>query len=221
MEKFILNLAMGLPGFLVAVIFHEAAHAAMANFFGDDTAKREGRLSLNPLVHLDVMGTVIFPMIGAMLGGFMFGWAKPVPVNPSRFKNVRWGIFWVSFAGPGINLIMGSLFAVFLGFFVHVASPSFYFFDPILQIVRQAVYINFILAAFNLIPFPPLDGSKMVSSFLSYEALRKYEGLAAYSFLFFIVLMFTNIISYLLMPAIFMANFLLLSSERLAMWLIG
>ncbi len=221
MEKVIFNLAVGLPGFLIAVIFHEAAHAAMAKFFGDDTAERAGRLSLNPVVHMDILGTVIFPLIGAILGGFMFGWAKPVPVNPARFKNVRSGIFWVSFAGPGINIILGALFAFFLGFFVYLVPHDFYLFDPFLKIMRQAVYINFILAVFNLIPFPPLDGSKMVSSFLSYEALRKYESLAAYSFIFFIFLMFTNIIGYLLMPAIYMANFCLLLSERMAFSLLG
>lgn len=221
MDKFILNLAIGLPGFLIAVIFHEAAHAAMAKYYGDDTAERAGRLSLNPTVHIDVLGTVLFPLIGAMLGGFMFGWAKPVPVNPSRFKNIRSGIFWVAFAGPGMNILLGSLFAIFLGFFVHLVSPTFFFFDPFIQIMKQAVYINFILAVFNLIPFPPLDGSKMVSSFLSYENLRKYEGLAAYSFIFFIFLMFTNVIGYLLMPAIYFASFLLNSSQRLAMWIIG
>lgn len=221
MEKFIYNLAVGLPGFLIAVIFHEAAHAAMAKLYGDDTAQRAGRLSLNPMVHIDVLGTVIFPLIGAMIGGIMFGWAKPVPVNPARFKNIRGGIFWVAFAGPGSNILIGIFLALVLGFFVHLVSPSFYLFDPLLAMMKQAVYINFIIAVFNLIPFPPLDGSKMVSSFLSYDALRKYEGLAAYSFIFFIFLMFTHILNYLLYPAFIAANSLLILSERTAFWILS
>lgn len=202
MEKIILNIAMGLPGFLLAIVAHEAAHAWVANRFGDNTAKLAGRVSLNPSVHLDILGTVIFPLIGAAMGGAMFGWAKPVPVDPRRFKNVRAGIFWVSFAGPLMNILLGILSALLIGIIYNKVPESFYLHKPFIQILSQSVMINFILAAFNLIPLPPLDGSKMVTSFLSYNAMRKYESIANFSFFIFLFLMFTNAISYLINPAV-------------------
>jgi Zn-dependent protease len=206
MDDFILRIAIGLPGFLLAIVFHEWGHAYVAYMFGDDTAKRAGRLSLNPVVHLDILGTVIFPLVGALLGGVMFGWAKPVPIDPRRFKNIRYAIFWVAFAGPGINLMMALISAFLLALVATQLSPDFYLMMPFLSMLKQAVYINIILAVFNLVPFPPLDGSKMVSSFLSYQAMRKYEELARFSFLFFIVLMYTGGLRIVLTPALLAGN---------------
>jgi Zn-dependent protease len=209
MDSILLNIAMGLPGFLLAIVAHEAAHAYMALKFGDDTAKLAGRVSLNPSVHLDVLGTIVFPLIGAITGGTMFGWAKPVPVDARRFKNVRAGMFWVSFAGPLMNIALGTISALLIAVLATKIGEGFYFFKPFIQMLQQSVMINFILAAFNLIPLPPLDGSKMVTSFLNYNAMRKYEMLANYSFLIFLVLMFTNVISYLLTPAVMFGNSLI------------
>ena len=209
MEELIMRVTVGLPGFLLAIVGHEAAHAYVAHLFGDDTAKNAGRVSLNPLVHLDMLGTVIFPLAGAMMGGMMFGWAKPVPVNPARFKNVRKGIFWVSFAGPATNVVLGIISGFLFGVTIGVVPQDFYLFKPFMEIFKSSVYINFILAAFNLIPFPPLDGSKMVSSFLDYNTMIKYEGLQRYMFPVFLVLLFTNVIHYLLAPAIFVAEWVL------------
>ena len=209
MDSFILNLALGLPGFLLAIVFHEAAHAFVAYLYGDDTAKREGRLSLNPIVHIDPIGTVVFPMIGALLGGYMFGWAKPVPVNPNRFRNTRHGIFWVSFAGPGANIILGIFSAILLALIATLVPSDFYLYTSFLMILKQSVFINFILAAFNLIPFPPLDGSKMVSSFLDHSTLRKYEAISNYSFVFFLLLLFTGAIGIFLKPALLFGQYLI------------
>lgn len=202
MDDFILRLAIGIPAFLLAIVFHEAAHAFMAYKFGDDTAKMAGRLSLNPMVHYDLVGTIIFPLVGAMLGGAMFGWAKPVPVDPRRFSRPRAGIFWVSFAGPLANIILAIFSAFLFAFMQAKVGQDFYFHDIFSQMLIQSVYINVILAVFNLIPFPPLDGSKMVSTFLSYESARRYEDLARFSFLFVIVLWTTPVLQYLIRPAI-------------------
>ena len=178
----------------------------MALKFGDSTARDQGRLTLNPMAHCDMIGSIVFPLIGVFLGGVMFGWAKPVPVDVRRLKNQRSGIFWVSFAGPLANIILGTLSAFFFAFFLIHVPVDFSLRGPFIEICKSSVLINFILAAFNLIPFPPLDGSKMVSSFLSYNTLRRYENLTRFTPLFFIVLLFTDILRYLLAPAYLAGN---------------
>lgn len=202
MEDILLRIFVQAPGFLLAIVIHEAAHAYVAYRNGDDTAKRYGRLTLNPMAHIDIVGTVVFPLVCALIGGVIFGWAKPVPINTGNFKKIRKSIFWVSFAGPGANLILALVSAFLLSLWIVSSTPDFYLFSPIKDILHHMVIINIILAVFNLIPFPPLDGSKMVSSFLSYEAVLKYESLGRYSFLFFIALMYTGALRYVINPAI-------------------
>ncbi len=202
LTTFISRIAIGAPGFLAAIVFHEAAHALVAYRFGDSTAKQQGRLSLNPAVHYDLVGTVIFPLIGAMLGGVIFGWAKPVPVNPRNFKNIRSGIFWVSFAGPLANIVLAVLAAFILAVLKTKISPELIFYEEFMEMLYMAVIINIVIAVFNLIPFPPLDGSKMVSTFLDYETARKYENLQRYSFLFIVVLWVTPLLRILMTPAL-------------------
>jgi Zn-dependent protease len=206
MQEFIYNIAINLPGFLLAIVFHEYSHARVALWFGDDTAERQGRLSLNPAVHADPVGTVLFPLIGAAMGGVMFGWARPVPVDPRRFKNVKHGVFWVSFAGPGANIILSVVSALVFAIVVVYVPQDFKFHRILMEMLRSSILINLVLAVFNLIPFPPLDGSKMVTSFLDYNQARKYEQLGRYSMVFILILWFTNIFSYLLMPAIIFGN---------------
>lgn len=206
MTEIVYNIAISLPGFLIGIVFHEYAHAWMANKFGDNTAKSMGRLTLNPSVHYDLIGTVIFPLIGAVLGGTMFGWAKPVPVDTRRFKKVRSGMFWVSFAGPGANLILMVLSAFLLAILVTKVPQSFSFFEVFVRMLRQAIIINVLLAVFNLIPFPPLDGSKMVTAVLDYNAARKYEELERFSFIFVIILLMTPLLNYIMAPAIMLSN---------------
>lgn len=199
-NTFLHTLATCLPGFLIGVVFHEYAHAYVATKFGDDTPERYGRLTLNPASHADIMGTIIFP-IGLMVFGMTpFGWAKPVPVNPARFKKYKMGSFWVAFAGPGANIII-SILCSFLFVLITLHLPSSIAFkDALVQMLRYSVLINLVLAVFNLIPFPPLDGSKMVMAYLDYNAARKYEELQRFTFIFFILLWTTNIFSYLLRP---------------------
>jgi Zn-dependent protease len=208
------NIAQSLPGFLLAIVVHEAAHAWMANRFGDPTAKNEGRLTLNPVAHYDPLGTIFFPLLAAFTNFAMIGWARPVPIVVSNFKQMRKGIFWVSFAGPLSNLILGTLSALLLAIIATKSSADWSYYSISLQMLRFSVMINFILAFFNLIPLPPLDGSRMVSAFLKGESLRKYEDFARYTPLIFILIMALSFmgvhtLSYVLMPAQHLANFIL------------
>ncbi len=132
----------------------------------------------------------------------MFGWAKPVPVDSRYFKNIRSGIFWVSFAGPLANILLAILSAFLIAVMIVAVPQDFYLYEQIFMMIRWSVMINIILAVFNLIPFPPLDGSKMVSTFLDYEQARKYEELQRFSFLFIIILLMTGGFNFIVSPVI-------------------
>lgn len=214
LNSILFNIAQSLPGFLLAIVVHEAAHAWMANRFGDPTAKNEGRLTLNPAAHYDPWGTIFFPLMAAFTNFAMIGWARPVPIEVRNFKNIRSGIFWVSFAGPLSNLILGTFSAILLAVIATQVSSEWGYYTIIIRMLRYSVFINFILAFFNLIPLPPLDGSKMISSFLKGHALRKYEDFARFTPVIFIMvfalsMMGIHTIGYLLMPAQWLANYLM------------
>lgn len=214
MNSILFNIAQSVPGFLLAIVVHEAAHAWMAHRFGDPTAKNEGRLTLNPAVHYDPWGTIFFPLMAAFTGFAIIGWAKPVPIETRNFRRLRPGLFWVSFAGPLSNLILGTFSALALAIVATKVSSDWDFYSILIRMLRFSVFINFILAFFNLIPLPPLDGSKMVSSFLRGRALMRYEELARYTPVIFIVvlglsLMGIHTIGYLLMPAQMLANYMM------------
>ena len=146
------------PPILIALTFHEYAHALVAYRLGDDTAAKQGRLTLNPLAHLDLLGTIMLFIV-------QLGWAKPVPVNPGNFRDPRTGMFWVALAGPLSNILLAFVFGILfcLSMQMEVAHP---YWGHVLFMVRLAVIINLILAFFNLIPIPPLDGSKIAFSFV-------------------------------------------------------
>ncbi len=187
--------------FLIAVIFHEYAHGRMAKYWGDQTAERAGRLTLNPVPHIDVMGTIVFPLIVMLTGtNFLFGWAKPVPINPTRFRKYRPGLFWVAIAGPGMNVILAFFSAALLCIILKWLPQSNFFHEPLKGMTVVSISLNYALAFFNLIPLPPLDGSKIVESFLSYNATKKYEAIAQYSFWILMALMFTGAISIISYP---------------------
>jgi Zn-dependent protease len=187
--------------FLMAVVFHEFAHGFMAARFGDETAKNSGRLTLNPLPHIDPIGTLLFPMVNMLSGtGFLIGWAKPVPINPNRFTKYRPGLFWVSFAGPLMNFLLAFLAALSCYALQAFVPADFYLFEPLVRMAFVSVPLNFALGIFNLIPLPPLDGSKMVQSVLSYNATQKYESIAQYSFWILMGLLISGALSVMRIP---------------------
>lgn len=209
-DSFIYNLALSLPGILVAVVVHEVAHGRMALHFGDRTAQMAGRLSLNPIVHIDLFGSILMPVLGALFGGIIFGWAKPVPVDFRNFsgsgKRIRYAIFWVSFAGPLSNFILMILSAFLCALIALKVSPAFYLYEPLIKILTQSVFINTIIGVFNLIPIPPLDGSKMVMPFLSYPTQIKYEMVSRYGIFILLFLMFVGAFRYIFFPFVLAAQ---------------
>ncbi len=209
-------MSVQLVPFIVAVVFHEFAHGFMAHKWGDNTAKDAGRLTLNPLPHMDPIGTILFPMINMLSGmNLLFGWAKPVPINPNRFRKYRPGLFWVSIAGVLMNFFLAFIFSfAFCGIRKWV-SPEFYLYEPLIAMTYVGVSLNYALGIFNLIPLPPLDGSKIIESFLPYELARKYEQLAQYSFFILMALLLTGALNVLGYPIKFLADITLYIAARI------
>lgn len=205
------------PALLIALVLHEYAHAWMAKRYGDMTAGWSGRLTLNPSAHIDLFGTVIFPILGIAFGGLIFGWARPVPIDPRNFTNFRKGLFWVAFAGPLSNIILGFIFGIIWAAYQLYVPTTFGLYMPFRMMLEALVFLNFVLAIFNLIPIPPLDGSKMIESFLSYDNMRKFESLQQYGFMILLVLLFTGVIGYLLYPVNILSNL----AGNLGMWILG
>lgn len=163
-----------LPLFIVAITLHELAHALTALWCGDDTAKQQGRITLNPIYHLDIFGTLMLVMAG-------FGWAKPVPVDVRNLKHPRWQIAAISAAGPLSNLLLAFICAAFLK---HASS------DFLLDPLRIGLLLNVMLFIFNLLPIPPLDGAGILQAFLPSRAARKMEDLMPYGVVILIALVF-------------------------------
>ena len=149
---------------IFSVIIHEVSHGYAAYFQGDNTAKYAGRLNLNPLNHLEWFGSVILPIMSYFSGGFIIGWAKPVPFNPYNLRNQRWGEAIVAIAGPLANIAIALFFGLLVRFGVLAQ-----FGDAFVQIALMITFINLVLATFNLVPIPPLDGSKLLFSVLPYS----------------------------------------------------
>ncbi len=190
-----------LVGLIIGVILHEYMHGYVAYRMGDPTAKRAGRLTLDPLAHVDPFGTLILPGMLFLLsllghGTFIIGYAKPVPINPFLFRKPR-GIIWVSLAGPLSNLTLG---VVFIGIMRLITLfPAEGFLLHVLYTCLSIAYINILLFVFNLIPIPPLDGSRVVGYFLRGEAKRAYSSLEPYGFflILFLVMLFGFVLSHI------------------------
>ena len=138
----------------MSVVIHEVSHGYMANFLGDPTAKYEGRLTLNPIKHLDIMGSLVVPVFSYLTGGFIFGWAKPVPYNPHNLRPGRWSEALVAIAGPASNLIL----AIIFGLFIRIYAMQGFSNPGVIHITALIVFTNIILMVFNLVPIAPLDG---------------------------------------------------------------
>jgi Zn-dependent protease len=171
----VLNILLVLAVIVPSIILHEVAHGVAALQFGDDTAKRAGRLTLNPLPHIDPFGTVLLPALLVFTTGAAFGYAKPVPVNPSRMRRPRDHGLLVSLAGPATNIVLALLAAVALRQFGDTGNPA------VVDFVLRFGAINVILAAFNLLPIPPLDGSALVERVLPRRMLPRWRQIRQYS----------------------------------------
>lgn len=191
MENPVLLAIVLVPSLVIAIVFHEVAHGWVANLLGDPTARERNRLSLNPLRHIDLFGTVLLPGLLAMTGAPVFGWAKPVPVSKQRLNNPRTGMMAVAAAGPGTNLVLATLGAVLLGLLVRAAQGQPGAGLGLLLIgLNYFIIINVFLALFNLLPIPPFDGSHIVEGLLPPDAARAYGRLRPYGLtLMFLVLL--------------------------------
>ncbi len=178
-----LTLIVSIIILIMSVVIHELSHGYVAELLGDPTPRLQGRLTLNPLKHLDFFGSFIVPIITSM-AGFTFGWAKPVQWNPYNVKNKRWGELMIALAGPLSNIFIAIVFGIIIRFFGHSLSI------PFITIVSYVIVINIILAVFNLIPLPPLDGSKVLFSILPLQFVQIREVLERYSIFFFLILIF-------------------------------
>lgn len=198
--------AIGFGVLLISLTIHEAAHAWSADKLGDPTARMLGRVSLNPLVHIDWIGTVLLPLIAAASGLPLIGWAKPVPVNTSNLGNPRRDFMIVAAAGPISNLLQAVVAAMLLrAVFDPAAQPN-----VAVSLLTNAVWINLLLAFFNLIPVPPLDGGNVVLGLMPPRMAAAYSGLRNYGFLILYLLMFTGVASAIMLPpTVFFARMLL------------
>ena len=190
-----------LATFLFAITVHESSHAATANYFGDPTAKRLGRISLNPWRHIDIFGTVILPIILTIIGAPVIGWAKPVPVNPTNLRQPRRDYMLVSVAGPASNLAMACIFAgafyllrLYYGF---LPSPIV---QPISLILQYSCIINLYLALFNMIPVQPLDGSSVLACFLPRDLAAKFMSFQSYGFIVLYLLVYLGVLQKVINP---------------------
>lgn len=171
---------------IMSVVIHEVSHGYAALALGDSTAKYQGRLTLNPISHLDPVGSFLVPLLGYFAGGFIIGWAKPVPFNPYNLRSVKWGGALVAAAGPLSNILL----AVIFGLLIRFAGGSSFLNQSFLSLASFVVIINITLAIFNLIPIPPLDGSKILSAVLPYKWQGLMQNLERFGLVFVFIFIF-------------------------------
>ncbi|HZV82238.1 MAG TPA: site-2 protease family protein [Geobacteraceae bacterium] len=216
MENFFLKLSIMLVPGLMAITCHEVSHGFIANRFGDPTARSLGRLTLNPLKHLDIIGTLMVIVVG-------IGWAKPVPVNFNNLHNPKRDMIWVAAAGPITNMILATASAGLLRLLMTVTEPVpdnswlQLFLDPVVLMLAFSVYINLLLAIFNLIPLPPLDGGRVLVGLLPYRQAESLARVEPYGMIIIIALVFfTDLFKYFVFPFLELGiNFLAGPQNRL------
>lgn len=190
--------AYALP-ILFAITVHEAAHGYAAKFFGDLTAERMGRITLNPFKHIDPIGTILLPALSIILGGVLFGWAKPVPVNFGQLRRPKQDMLWVALAGPASNFAMAIVWGLVLARIALFPESAQAFLS---QMSLAGIQINLVLLVLNLFPLPPLDGGRIAVSLLPMKAAIKFAQIERYGMFILIALLFTGILGVLLSPVI-------------------
>jgi Zn-dependent protease len=193
-------LAIQIAVLLVSLSVHESAHAWVANRLGDPTARYLGRVTLNPLVHIDPVGSLLFPLLGLLFGGVVFGWAKPVPVNPRNLANPMRDHAIVAAAGPASNIVLALLFLVFLKLLGFLGEGGWLY--PLFLLCYFGLLLNTVLAVFNLLPLPPLDGGWILTGVLPKLAGPVFELIRPYSFVVLILLLYSGVISTILNPVL-------------------
>ncbi|HEY3327253.1 MAG TPA: site-2 protease family protein [Novimethylophilus sp.] len=184
---------------IFAITVHEAAHGYVAKYFGDMTAYAQGRISFNPLRHIDPVGTILVPLLTLLVGGILFGWAKPVPVNFGKLRRPKQDMLWVAAAGPVSNLIMAIMWGLALKF--SPAAPEAIS-TPLSLMAQAGITINVVLMVLNLLPLPPLDGGRIAVSLLPHRLAYQFSQVERYGFVILLVLMFTGILGRILGPLI-------------------
>lgn len=203
------QVAVSVIPILIAITFHEAAHGYAAYKLGDSTAKATGRLTLNPLAHIDLFGTVLMPLLLLIMtsGQFVFGYAKPVPVNPRNFRHMRQGMAISAAAGPGTNMLLAIASVILLKIilFTSGALPAEMISSvvkPIAMMLTASISVNIVLAVFNMIPIPPLDGGRVLMGLLPYKYSQSIERIEPYGFIIVLILLVTGVANLVLLPVI-------------------
>jgi Zn-dependent protease len=187
---------------IFAITLHEAAHGYVARYFGDSTAWMLGRVSLNPIRHIDPLGTIVLPLVTVLLSGFMFGWAKPVPVNFNNLRHPKRDSLWVAAAGPGSNIVQALAWALLAVVLVNLVSPTGLAGGFWLAVAKAGVVVNVVFAILNLLPLLPLDGGRILTSLLPDRLAYAYSRLEPYGMIILIVLIVTGALGWLLGPLV-------------------
>ncbi len=200
MENIIQTLAIYALPVIFAITLHEAAHGYAARHFGDPTAWQMGRITLNPIKHVDMVGTLLVPALILFFskGAFLFGWAKPVPVNFGQLRRPKQDMFWVAAAGPGANLFMALMWAALLK--LAVVMPENAYSLPLAEMARAGININGILMLLNLLPLPPLDGGRIAVSLLPPALAWRFAQLERFGFPILLALLFLGVLETILTP---------------------
>ena len=206
MDSIIQGIAIYALPVIFAITLHEAAHGYVAKHYGDLTAYAQGRVTLNPLKHIDLIGTIIVPLgiyvlsTSAVGSGFLFGWAKPVPVNFANLRRPKRDMLWVAAAGPGANLLMAFLWAFIIK--LSFAMPESDLAEPMMLMGQAGITINAILLVLNLLPLPPLDGGRIAVSLLPHRIAHRFAQIEPYGFMIILVLLFTGVLGAVILPFI-------------------
>ena len=198
--QLIQTIALAALPVLFAITLHEAAHGYVARHFGDMTAYQQGRISLNPLRHIDPVGTILFPLLTLWLGGILFGWAKPVPVNFAALRRPKQDMLWVAIAGPASNLFMALGWALL--YKITWLFPDSYFAEPLLGMASIGININIILMVLNLLPLPPLDGGRVAVSLLPHRQAFPLSRVEPYGIFILIFLVISGALGWILLPLV-------------------
>lgn len=203
MDEIIRNIAVYALPLIFAITLHEAAHGYVAKYFGDTTAYSQGRVSLNPVVHIDPLGTIVIPALLYAIGSpFLFGYAKPVPVNFGNLRKPKQQMAWVALAGPAANLLMAFLWMIFI-IILHVLKVDAEFFRKMAQ---AGVSVNLMLFAFNLFPIPPLDGGRILVSLLPHKYAFKFAQIEPYGFFIVLGLAYIQALRFWMVPLMVLAD---------------